>query len=42
VPGKLRDAFAVQDEVARSIVAILAPHVNPAEIERALLKRSAA
>jgi adenylate cyclase len=35
---ELRDVFAVQDEVARAIVAILAAHVNRAEIERALLK----
>jgi adenylate cyclase len=36
------DAFAVQDEVARAIVALLAAHVNRAEIERALLKPPAA
>jgi adenylate cyclase len=35
---ELHDAFAVQDEVARTIVAILAAHVNRAEIEKALLK----
>jgi adenylate cyclase len=35
---KLRDVFAVQDEVARAIVVILAAHVNRAETERALLK----
>jgi adenylate cyclase len=35
---ELWDAFAVQDEVARAIVTILAAHVNRAEIERALLK----
>jgi adenylate cyclase len=35
---ELHDAFAVQDEVARAIVAILAAHVNRAEIERTLLK----
>jgi adenylate cyclase len=35
---KLRDAFAVQDEVARAIVALLAAHVNRAETERAMLK----
>jgi TolB-like protein len=35
---ELHDVFAVQDEVARTIVAILAAHVNRAEIERALLK----
>jgi adenylate cyclase len=32
---ELHDVFAVQDEVARAIVAILAAHVNRAEIERA-------
>src|SRR5215813_4759864 len=35
---ELHDALAVQDEVARAIVAILAAHVNRAEIERVLLK----
>ena len=35
---ELRDIFALQDEVARTIVAILAVHVNKAEIERSLLK----
>ncbi len=35
---KLEDVFAVQDEVARTIVAILAAHVNKAEAERTLLK----
>jgi adenylate cyclase len=35
---KLEDVFAVQDEVSRTIVAILAAHVNKAEIERTLLK----
>src|SRR5215468_2728183 len=39
---ELQDVFAVQDEVARAIVAILAAHVNRAEIERALLKPPAA
>jgi adenylate cyclase len=39
---ELRDVFAVQDEVARAIVAILAAHVKRAEIERTLLKPSAA
>jgi adenylate cyclase len=34
---ELHDVFAVQDEVARTIVAILAAHVNRAEIERARL-----
>jgi TolB-like protein len=36
------DIFAVQDEVARTIVAILVAHVNRAEIERAMLKPPAA
>jgi adenylate cyclase len=35
---ELHDVFAVQDEVARAIVVILAAHVNRAETERALLK----
>jgi adenylate cyclase len=35
---ELHDLFVVQDEVVRAIVAILAAHVNRAEIERALLK----
>jgi adenylate cyclase len=35
---ELRDVFAIQDEVARAIVTILAVHVNRAETERALLK----
>jgi adenylate cyclase len=39
---ELHDIFAVQDEVARAIVAILAAHVNRAEVERALLKPPAA
>lgn len=39
---KLEDAFAVQDEVARRIVAVLAVHVNKAETERALAKPPAA
>ena len=39
---ELHDIFAVQDEVARTIVAILAAHVNRAEVERALLKPPAA
>jgi adenylate cyclase len=39
---ELHDAFAVQDEVARAIVIILAAHVNRAEIERELLKPPAA
>jgi adenylate cyclase len=34
---ELHDVFAVQDEVARAIVALLAAHVNRAETERALL-----
>jgi adenylate cyclase len=39
---ELQDVFAVQDEVARTIVVILASHVNRAETERALLKPPAA
>jgi len=39
---ELHDAFAVQDEMARTIVGTLAAHVNRAEIERALLKPPAA
>src|SRR5262249_13043785 len=39
---ELRDVFAVQDEVARAIVATLAAHVKRAETERALLKPPAA
>ena len=39
---ELHDVFAVQDEVARTIVATLAAHVNRAETERALLKPPAA
>ena len=35
---KLKDVFAVQDEVARTIVAILSAHVNKAEVERTLTK----
>jgi adenylate cyclase len=35
---ELHDVFAVQDEVARAIVAILAALVNRAEIDRVLLK----
>jgi adenylate cyclase len=35
---ELSDVFAVQDEVARTIVTILAAHVNKAEAERTLLK----
>jgi adenylate cyclase len=35
---QLHDVFAIQDEVARAIVTILAIHVNRAETERALLK----
>ena len=34
----LKDVFAVQDEVARTIVTILAAHLNKAEAERTLLK----
>jgi len=39
---QLVEIFAVQDEVVRAIVAILAAHVRRAEIERALLKPPAA
>jgi adenylate cyclase len=39
---ELHDAFAVQDEMARTIVALLAAHVNRAETERVLLKPPAA
>jgi adenylate cyclase len=39
---ELHDVFAVQDEVARTIVAIIAAHVKRAETERALLKPPAA
>jgi len=39
---ELHDAFALQDEMARKIVTILAAHVNRAETERARLKSSAA
>jgi adenylate cyclase len=39
---QLCDVFAVQDEVARTIVALLAAHVNRAETERAMLKPPAA
>ena len=39
---ELLDVFAVQDEVARTIVTTLAAHVNRAEIERAPLKPPAA
>jgi len=35
---ELKDVFAIQDEVARTIAAILAAHVNKAEAERILLK----
>ena len=35
---EIQDTFAVQDEVARTIVAVLAVHVNKAETERALAK----
>src|SRR5215813_9150975 len=35
---KLEDVFAVQDEVARMIVSIIAAHMNRAEAERTLLK----
>jgi adenylate cyclase len=35
---KIEDVFLVQDEVTRTIVAILAAHVNKAEVERTLTK----
>src|SRR5262249_50302059 len=35
---KLRDVLTIQDEVARTIAAILVAHVNKAEAERTLLK----
>jgi adenylate cyclase len=35
---ELKDVFAIQDEVARTIATVLAAHVNKAEAERALLK----
>ena len=35
---QIEDVFAVQDEVARTIVTILAAHVNKAEIERTINK----
>ena len=38
---KLEDIYAVQDEVVRTIVVILAAHVNKAETERILLKAPA-
>jgi adenylate cyclase len=39
---KLEDVFAVQDELARTIAALLAAHVRKAEVERTLLKLPAA
>jgi len=39
---ELHDVFAVQDELVRAIVAILAAHVNRAELERVVLKPPAA
>ena len=39
---QIEDVFAVQDEMARTIVAILAAHVNKAEVERTLSKPPAA
>jgi TolB-like protein len=35
---ELKDVFTIQDEVARTIAAVLAAHVNKAEAERTLLK----
>jgi adenylate cyclase len=34
----VNDVFAIQDEVVRTIAALLAAHVNKAEVERTLLK----
>jgi adenylate cyclase len=39
---ELKDVFAIQDEVARTVAAILAAHVSKAEAERTLLKPPAA
>jgi adenylate cyclase len=39
---ELKDVFTIQDEVARTIAAILAAHVSKAEAERTLLKPPAA
>jgi hypothetical protein len=39
---KLEDALALQDEVARRIVTVLAVHVQKAETERVLAKAPAA
>jgi adenylate cyclase len=39
---ELSDVFAVQDDVRRSIVALLAAYANRAETERTLLKPPAA
>jgi adenylate cyclase len=39
---EFHDVFAIQDELARAIVAILAAHVKRAEIDRVLLKPPAA
>jgi len=39
---KLEDVFAVQDEVAHTVAALLAAHVSKAEAERTLLKPPAA
>jgi adenylate cyclase len=39
---EIENVFAVQDEIARTIAAILAAHVNKAEIERTLNKPPAA
>jgi adenylate cyclase len=35
---ELKDVFTIQDEVVRTIAAVLAAHVNKAEVERTLLK----
>ncbi len=34
---ELKDVFTIEDEVARTIAAVLAAHVNKAEAERTLL-----
>lgn len=39
---EVKDIFAVQDEVARTIVSILVAHVHKAEVERTLLKQPSA
>ena len=39
---ELKDVFSLQDEITRTIVAVVASHVNKAEAERTLLKPPAA